>query len=90
MSHENFILLSREIYSRFLNDITTIIKHFQTELHTWNKNTFGNILHQKRRIQDRMLGIQKSLDRNQDPQLLQLEKPLQTQLKDILEHEESI
>lgn len=53
------------------------------------KKTFGNILHQKK-IQARLLGIQKSLDRNQDPQLLQLEKTLQIQLNQVLENEESI
>ena len=47
---------------------------FQDNLKDWNVNVFGNIGKRKRRLLARLNGIQRSLNRRNNPFLLQLER----------------
>ncbi|XP_019173302.1 PREDICTED: uncharacterized protein LOC109168902 [Ipomoea nil] len=54
----------------------------------WNKSTFGNIFHRKRRVLARLEGVQNSLTYNHRSDLIKLGKMLQKELEEILFQEE--
>ena len=61
---------------------------FSNKLKEWNKNTFGCIFQKKRRIFERLQGIQRSLGEVFRPGLITLDAALQEEYKLIIEQEE--
>ncbi|XP_028071512.1 uncharacterized protein LOC114273895 [Camellia sinensis] len=59
-------------------------KMFVDRVSIWNRNTFGNIFFQKRKLANRILGIQKSLDSGPSQFLLRLEGSLISDYNRIL------
>ncbi|KAF5931671.1 hypothetical protein HYC85_027842 [Camellia sinensis] len=68
----------------FLRSVTT----FTSKVSIWNKTSFGNIFLKKRRLERRLLGVQKALDNQSYSFLLELEKALTSELNLTLKLEE--
>lgn len=64
------------------------LAHLQQELLGWNKEVFGRIEGRKRRLINRLNGIQISASRRTNPFLVQLEKELEEELMHTLRQEE--
>ncbi|KAL7264533.1 hypothetical protein ACSBR1_002484 [Camellia fascicularis] len=63
-------------------------KMFVDKVAIWNQNTFGNIFFQKKKLANRILGIQKSLDSGHSQFLFRLEESLISDYNRILHLEE--
>ncbi|OMO91594.1 hypothetical protein CCACVL1_07070 [Corchorus capsularis] len=68
----------------------TVVQKFIALVKNWNKNTFGNVFHNLKRIQARLLGIQKEISDNPSQFLLDLDRELNRELADILRKVESL
>ena len=66
------------------------IKAVTDSLSTWNKECFGNVFRNKRRLWARIEGVQRKLTERRTNNLLKLEKKLQRELDLILRQEELI
>lgn len=70
-------------------DLVSNIKVFTTNAREWNRTVFGHIGQQKRRIERRLVGIQRALEDPTTPSSLSyLEKELQQELHDLCLKEE--
>ena len=78
--HNNWHAQGILVVEKVLN-LTDILK-------SWNKNIFGNIFHNKRRILARIHGIQKRLSGRLFQHLTRLEEALTKEYQGILEQEE--
>lgn len=58
-------------------------------LEVWNKEVFGNIFQRKRRLANRIRGVQRALEVSDSNFLLNLEKDLLGELEEVLYQEES-
>lgn len=84
LSHPSFEGLIHTYWpSSNLNFSDTIIT-LQTAINLWNRNTYGNIFSQKRRILARLRGIQHCAPNPQNSFLSSLELHLQNELNTIL------
>ena len=54
----------------------------------WNREVFGNLFACKKRVLARLYGIQKAMSNNPSDFLIQLEKNLTKEYKDIMQQEE--
>lgn len=68
--------------------LLSALSKLDEELQTWNKETFGNIFHQKKTLLARIARIQKNLSTRVDRGLMKLEARLRRELDDVLEREE--
>ncbi|KAL0011903.1 hypothetical protein SO802_007011 [Lithocarpus litseifolius] len=66
------------------------IEVFSKEATRWNRNHFGNIHQKKRRIMERIYGIQKAISNWPSSSLLNLEKQLQQELEVVLDQERDL
>ncbi|XP_028754199.1 uncharacterized protein LOC114713696 [Neltuma alba] len=67
------------------------IQAFETEVQVWNRETFGRIGRCKGKLQRRLLGIQRALERNPfSSYYLELERELRTEYENICLREEII
>lgn len=64
------------------------LNSLQGKLICWNREVFGKIAYRKRRLFNRLNGIQKSLERWSNPFLIQLETELEEELMSTLRQEE--
>ncbi|KAL4390846.1 hypothetical protein AHAS_Ahas03G0185900 [Arachis hypogaea] len=71
------------------NNVLSTLDKVRREMHIWNRDTFGNIFKIKRRIMNRLAGIQRSNSYGQNPFLDQLEVSLNKDLNDILDKEDT-
>ena len=73
LTHDNFQTF---LQGEWKDNISVIenLNAFQDNLKDWNVNVFGNIGKRKRRLLARLNGIQRSLNRRNNPFLLQLER----------------
>lgn len=58
------------------------------KLEAWNRDTFGNIFHRRRRNELRLLGVQRALKRRVTEGLLKLDSKLRLERREILLQEE--
>lgn len=65
-----------------------MVRDFTSKISQWNKVTFGNIFHRKRRLLAKLEGIQQALKVKLTRSLGQLERKLQNELKEVLTHKE--
>ncbi|OMO86377.1 reverse transcriptase [Corchorus capsularis] len=56
----------------------------------WNKTVFGNVFHNKKRIQARLLGIQKEISVKPSHFLLDLDRELRLELANLIRKEETL
>lgn len=90
MKHQDFKRLTSSIWQNNADDLNTTIISFQRNPVTWNKESFGNILHEMKRTKARLSRVQKALEFSRDSQLLKLESDLQSKLMQLLENEECL
>lgn len=90
LTHNSFIPLVSNIWNLFPNDLDKTVSIFQEKVKAWSKVTFNNIFLQKRTLSKRLLGIQKALSLNSNPQLLKLEQDLLNNFNTILDQEEAL
>ncbi|KAI9079071.1 hypothetical protein K1719_038979 [Acacia pycnantha] len=73
------------------NDILSCIEAFKSEIQVWNSSTFGGIGFRKRRLLNRLNGIQSKLELNPNAPLdflVDLEASLREELEDVCFQEE--
>lgn len=70
--------------------ITEAISLFQTQANNWNRTTFGNIFYRKKKILDRLVGIQKCSNYPSSYFLQNLEKSLTRDFSNILRQEQEL
>lgn len=87
--------LTHEHFQEFLKDkwnpnnpLVPALANLAHELKNWNKEVFGNIFHQKKRLLARIVGVQTALSSHKERRLLKLEARLRRELDEILEREE--
>ncbi|KAE8722453.1 hypothetical protein F3Y22_tig00013960pilonHSYRG00081 [Hibiscus syriacus] len=71
-------------------DFRANISNLREKLANWNSNSFGTIGARKKRLLARQRGIDRALGRRHSDFLLELEKKLKAELKQVLEREESL
>ncbi|RYR24105.1 hypothetical protein Ahy_B02g057597 isoform A [Arachis hypogaea] len=81
--------LSQTWNNNINNSLLSSLPNIKQELITWNKHIFGNIFKAKRRIMNRLGGIQRCNSYGQNPFLDQLEVNLNKELNEILDKEET-
>lgn len=89
ISHENF----NDFVSEKWNNSSSLIhalSQLAEDLQEWNRNVFGNIFHQKRKILARIAGVQSTLSNNVNRGLIKLESKLRRELGEILDREETL
>ncbi|KAI9081491.1 hypothetical protein K1719_036512 [Acacia pycnantha] len=69
-------------------DFNELLNFVQQSLRSWNKEVFGKIEYRKRRILNRLGGIQQGIARHNNPFLFRLEKELEEELMQTLRQEE--
>ena len=84
----SFPSLVHESWTKFPQNVPLAIHDFTNRVTIWNKQVFGNIFHQKKRLLAHLNGIQKSLSIRPCPALSNLEKDLTLQYQNILHLEE--
>ncbi|KAI9124767.1 hypothetical protein K1719_004094 [Acacia pycnantha] len=80
-----------EVMNRqWLNNVDAHVNlvSLKQELIRWNKEVFGKIEVRKRRLLNRLMGIQRSIDRRSNPFLVNLEMELEEELMCTLRQEE--
>ena len=87
LTHENFQDFVREKWDSS-GPLIPALDKLATELKTWNRDIFGNIFQQKRRLLARISGVQQALSHNNARGLIKLEASLRRDLDEILEREE--
>lgn len=92
IKHPDFKILIHECWTSDSCDLTNTIKNYQNKPIIWNKETFGNIFYQikKKKTRPESQVFKKFKASTSTNQLLLLEKKFQSQLKQLLEQEESI
>lgn len=61
-----------------------------TVLRDWNKSVFGKVFYKKRKLENRISGLQRTMDSNSSEFCLNLEKELISKLERVLVQEESL
>ncbi|XP_075663243.1 uncharacterized protein LOC142632789 [Castanea sativa] len=79
LSHSSFPDLVREAWTGPSN-LPSAITSFTTRAKSWNRETFGNIFHRKRRICARLKGVRSALGSNPNNFLINAEKSLLEEL----------
>ncbi|KAF7839228.1 ribonuclease H [Senna tora] len=84
--HHHFLITTEDQNQSFKDRL----EQLQTSLKTWNKEVFGDITKRKRRLLNRLEGIQISLDRKYNPFLDNLGRRLAKELESVLDQEEAL
>ena len=87
MSHPLFENVLTQNWASELS-LNTNLSKFTEAIILWNKETFGNIFHRKRRVEARLAGIQKALADGPNAHLLALERVLREKYWVINQQEE--
>ena len=87
MSHPLFENVLTQNWASELS-LNTNLSKFTEAIILWNKETFGNIFHRKRRVEARLAGIQKALADGPNAHLLALERELREEYWVIIQQEE--
>lgn len=87
--HDGFSELVKECWKGDL-DFKEALESFTNDVKVWNKNVFGNVHKEKKRLMARIDGIQKKMANSNHPlyHLQDLERKLQNELDDLLKKEE--
>ncbi|KAF7803052.1 reverse transcriptase [Senna tora] len=90
LHHPTFLQTTAYAWSLDNNPLSSKLSFLKDHLKSWQRSYFDNFFLAKRKINKRLLGIQNSLCYKNCPQLLFLEKNLQTKFKSILDQEEQM
>lgn len=66
------------------------LRKFSDKLKAWNKDKFGNVFKQKKRLQLRLEGVQKVLISHTTPAILKLKRRLREERNEVLLQEEIV
>lgn len=88
ISHPDYGSLVRSTWNNTPGDVTFKLHKIMEESQTFNTEIFGNIFHNKRRLEARLSGVHKQLDVFASSDLIMLEKELQDEYSIILAQEE--
>ena len=87
--------LQHKEFAEFVNkswetgsELPRALQNLTYRLKIWNKEVYGNIFQRKRRVLDRLGGVQKAIASRGNPSLYQLEETLETEYRQILRQEE--
>ncbi|XP_028799533.1 uncharacterized protein LOC114754857 [Neltuma alba] len=84
LKHKDFKRVLKDNWQRN-DEVWNDLEELEPKLKIWNQEVFGNIKKQKKEILNRIAGIQKSLQRSQNPFLEDLESDLREELREVLE-----
>ena len=87
LSHPTFSSIVREAWSSQIG-LSRTVAIFTNKAKIWNKNTFGNLFHRKKRLFARLRGIQVALSTRPNGFLVELERQLRSEFHDISKIEE--
>ncbi|KAK3185145.1 hypothetical protein Dsin_032431 [Dipteronia sinensis] len=88
MKHKEFVELVQNSWQSQRTSVVEKIRKLNGILKNWNKDKFGNIFHNKRRLLAMINGIQNCLSKRPSQYLSTLEETLVKEYQDILEQEE--
>lgn len=88
LSHSSFPAVVRDARMS-LTALSQAISNFETKVKEWNKNVFGNLFYQKKRVIARLKGVQLALSRNANDFLVGLKKDLRAKLNEVSKLEEN-
>ncbi|KAF7831394.1 uncharacterized protein G2W53_013727 [Senna tora] len=80
MQHEDFTAFLKQEWNQ-TSDLNTKILKLQNSLKTWNKDVFGDISKRKKRLLNRINGIQVAIDKKLNPFLEDLGRKLAKELE---------
>ncbi|KAF7822209.1 ribonuclease H [Senna tora] len=89
MQHEDFTAFFKQEWNQ-TSDLNTKILKLQNSLKTWNKDVFGDISKKKKRLLNRINGIQVAIDKKLNPFLEDLGRKLAKELEMVLNQEEAL
>ncbi|KAJ4837028.1 hypothetical protein Tsubulata_027740 [Turnera subulata] len=89
LTHSQFTRLVQDSWPNGVALIESITS-FREAVQVWNRNCFGNVFQQKRRLLQRLKGVELALDRCPNRYLSQLEKRLRSEYEQVLVREELI
>lgn len=87
LSHPDFSAVVREAWATPAI-LSTAVSTFAAKARIWNKTTFGNLFHRKKRVLARVGGIQATLSVNPNNFLVDLERVLRAEFQEINKLEE--
>ncbi|KAK2640629.1 hypothetical protein Ddye_028424 [Dipteronia dyeriana] len=88
IKHKGFGNLVKTGWDRNGGSLSDKISNLSNDLKVWNKEVFGCIFHNKRRIFARLQGLQTRLGEKYEPGLARLESKLRIEYDQIIEQEE--
>lgn len=66
MNHPTFVPLTTKTWRLPNNDLMQTIENFKKDLNIWNKENFGNVFHNIKRMKAKLNGLQKILGYRND------------------------
>nr|BAE79385.1 unnamed protein product [Ipomoea batatas] len=90
LTSEDYKHIWKEATEREGSNLEDIIATVTQKSLLWNRNVFGNIFNRKRKIENRILGIQRAWNYNTSVRLQDLEKRLLSELNEVLVQEETL
>ncbi|XP_028801035.1 uncharacterized protein LOC114756538 [Neltuma alba] len=87
--HNQFDDMMRNCWSSRMETHRSL-ENLKADLIQWNRDVFGRIEVRKKNLLNRLFGVQRSLDRNGNPFLINLEKELEWELMETLKQEEML
>ncbi|KAL4330208.1 hypothetical protein AHAS_Ahas13G0377100 [Arachis hypogaea] len=87
--HHPLLIKTERVTHIANNKPFSALNKLKEDLQEWNKNSFGNIFKMKRRLLNRIEGIQRSNSYGRNSYLEELEQKLNRELDDILDKEKS-
>lgn len=88
VDHPDFAPLVNNAWRQSEESIQVKLARVRQDAVDFNQNVFGNIFRRKRRIEARLKGVQRELNKNITSDLVQFEKDLQREYRSILKQEE--
>ena len=90
LSHKDFSAVVREAWTRMDDNLEGAISCFTDRAQKWNKEIFGNVFLRKKKILNRLLGIQKALAHRPSSFLIDLQEQVTEEYNQILILEEEM
>ncbi|KAK9994007.1 hypothetical protein SO802_023710 [Lithocarpus litseifolius] len=90
LSHKDFLAVVRNAWTGLENNLEGAISRFTIRAQKWNREIFGNVFTGKKKILNRLLGIQRGLANRPSTFLTNLQDQIAEEYNQILQLEEEI
>ncbi|KAL0012862.1 hypothetical protein SO802_007970 [Lithocarpus litseifolius] len=90
LSHKDFPAVVRDAWTGLEDNLEGAISRFTTSAQKWNKEIFGNVFTRKKKILNRLLGIQRALANRPCTFLINLQDHISEEYNHILQLEEEL